>query len=348
MRRLLLLLCALAAGLVALTACGVPEPTPGAGPPRAAAAAEQKGPAGRLLFVRGGNVWQWAGGQETQLTKAGADSQPRWSPDGSAFLFVRAGQSFTDLWLATDQGQTLRQLTHNQPKGGQPESQDYVLHTAMLSGPSWVHMADGSDRIVYSTDAGANPENLTAKTATPLTLWIVNGLDGRPQPIYGTADLNGTAEGAALSPDGLKVAFTLDTTDANSGKRTTQIYVVSLADGTYKALTHNPDGAYDPAWSPDGHWLAYAARSDGGSKTAIWAMRADGSDQHRLIDGSADRGPAWSPDGNQLAFVRLQGADSGLYYVDLTAPNGGLQAGSPQEIGNYSDVDPASGVSWTR
>lgn len=336
------------AGLVALAGCGQPEPTPGARAPRAAQAAEQKGPPGRLLFVRGGNVWQWSGGQEAQLTTAGADSQARWSPDGNGFLFVRAGQSYADLWLATDQGHTLRQLTHNQPKGSQPESQDYVLHSAMLTGPSWARLADGSDRLVYATDAGADVSKLSDKTATPLTLWIVNGLNGRPQPIYGTADLSGTSEGAALSPDGQKVAFTLDATDPNTGKRTTQIYLVNLADGSYRPLTQDQDGAYDPAWSPDGRWLAYAARSDGGSRTDIWAMRADGNDRHRLTDGGADRGPGWSPDGNQLAFVRLHGADSGLYYVDLTAPNGGLQAGSAQEVGNYSDVDPASGVSWAR
>src|SRR3712207_9437741 len=107
--------------LLTFAGCGQPIATPVA--PTAAdgeattltvAHSAQKGPAGRLLFVRGGNVWMWEGGQERQLTGDGLDSQPRWSPDGAGFLFVRAGDSFSDLWLATDLGQTISQLTANQ------------------------------------------------------------------------------------------------------------------------------------------------------------------------------------------------------------------------------------------
>jgi TolB protein len=324
----------LLAALPALAACGRPEPTPGSA--ASGAGAEAKRLPGRLLFVRGGNVWSWSGGQEAQLTDGGADSQPRWSPDGSAFLFVRGGDSFADLWLATDGGQTLRQLTSNQAKRYQPDTKQYVDNSFMLTGPSWVRLASGEDRIVYSTDAGGDT----------MALWILGGLGGKPAPVYGTKGLTGHVEGAALSPDGRSVAFTLDTTDPQTYQRTTQLYLVDLESGAYRPLTTDPAGSYDAAWSPDGQWLAYASRQDGG--TNLWAVRAGGSDRHRLTDGGNDRAPVWSPDGDQLAFVRLQGNGYSLFSVDLTAPNGDLAADSAQQVAGYTDVDPASGISWVR
>ena len=331
--------------LLTFAGCGQPIPTPpatapdGGAPAPVVARSAPKGVPGRLLFVRGGNVWLWEGGQERQLTDAGQDSQPRWSPDGAGFLFVRDGDSYRDLWLATDLGQTLRQLTANQSTRFPRDSKGYVENSWQLTGPSWARLPDGTDRIVYSTD----------REHESMALWVAGGPGARAQLVYGTASLGGHSEGAALSPDGRWVAFSLDLSIPEGSPRTTQILVADLESGEYRQLTTDPSGSYDPAWSPDGKWIAYASRQGGdGTKTNLWAVRPDGNDRHRLTDGGADRGPAWSPDGDQLAFVRLQGVGYGLYYVDLTAPGGGLQAGTAQPIGSYSDVDPGSGISWSR
>ena len=335
--------------LLIFAGCGQPMPTPPAPPVPTAPDGEAAAPAvarsapqgvpGRLLFVRGGNVWMWEGGQERQLTGDGLDSQPRWSPDGTGFLFVRGGDSYSDLWLATDLGQTISQLTANQSTRYPRDSKGYVDDSWQLAGPSWARLPDGTDRIVYSSD----------RERGNLALWIVEGLEARSRLVYGTGNLEGHSEGAALSPDGRWVAFSLDISFPEGSPRTTQILVADLESGEYRQLTTDPNGSYDPAWSPDGRWIVYASRQGGdGTKTNLWAVRPDGSDRHRLTDGGADRGPAWSPDGDQLAFVRLQGAGYGLFYVDLTAPGGGLQAGPAQPIGSYTDVDPASGISWSR
>jgi TolB protein len=332
--------------LLTVAGCGQPLPTPltpttpdGEAPTPVVARSAPKSVAGRLLFVRGGNVWLWEGGQERKLTGDGLDSQPRWSPDGTGFLFVRGGDSYSDLWLATDLGQTLNQLTANQSTRFPRDSKGYVDNSWQLAGPSWVRLPDGTDRIVFSSD----------RERGSLELWILGGPGARAQPVYGTGNLGGHSEGAALSPDGRWVAFSFDISFPEGSPRTTQILVADLETGEYRALTSDPNGSYDPAWSPDGRWIVYASRQGGdGTKTNLWAVRPDGSDGHRLTDGGADRGPAWSPDGDQLAFVRLQGAGYGLFYVDLTAPGGGLQAGSAQPIGTYTDVDPASGISWSR
>jgi TolB protein len=58
----------------------------------------------------------------------------------------------------------------------------------------------------------------------------------------------------------------------------------------------------EPAWSPDGRYLAYVY--DG-----IWIVRADGTRRRRLTTPdratrTIDGGPAWSPDGRRIVFSR--------------------------------------------
>lgn len=326
----------LLAALALLTGCGQPLPTPTAGP--AARPVNENRAPGRLLFARGGNIWLWADGQETQLTQDGGRSQPRWSPDGSQVLWVQRGDSYADLWLADAQGGAARPLTANKSVRFPVDSREYVLNSFQLTGPSWARLADGSDRLVFSTDQGGGG----------LALWLLNGLGGKPQQVFATRDLPGHIEGAALSPDGNRLVFTYDTANPDTNARTTQLYVADLTTGSYRALTDTPEGAYDAVWSPDAAWIVYAARRKGRAGSDLWAIRPDGTENHRLTDGGSDRGPAFSPDGNQLAFVRQSGGGYGLYYVDLAAPNGSLTATKAQPIGSYGDVDPASGVSWAR
>lgn len=332
-------LVALLALSAALASCGQPKVVPAAGAAALAPVAQARATetvAGRLLFVRGGNVWLWSNGQESQLTVGGASTQPRWSPDGTAFLYVHHGESFADLWLATDLGRTVRQLTHNQAVGYQPETREYVLNSFTLTGPSWALRTSGGDRIVFSSDAGRDT----------VGLFLLDGTSGQPRAVHATDAMPGQIEGAAVAPGGAKIAFTYSTIDPQTYARSTAIYVVDVNTGEVRELATDPAGQYDAAWSPDGQWLSFTSRKGGGSN--IWIMRADGSGQQRVTTGNSDRGATWSPDGNQLAYTHLQGDRWGLYVIDVNLAGNAPVAGQPRQIGNYADVDPASGVSWSR
>lgn len=320
--------------LALLAGCGQPVPTP-AGTANALPAAAPGQPEGRLLYVRGGNVWAWSNGQELQLTQEGNYSQPRWSPTGNNLLYVRRGDSFADLYVADSAGKNPRQLTTNQTKAFSADTKGYVENSFALTGPTWSRAPEGGDRIVYSTD----------RESTVLGLWVMNGLNGRPQPIFGTRELGTHIEGAALSPAGNVVAFTCDLT-GDDNVRSTQLYLVDLNSGHYRPVGEKLTGAYDPAWSPDGRWIAYALRA--GDQTQLWVIRPDGSGRQQIVGDGRNRGPAWSPDGTQVAFARQQGAGFGLYFVDLAATQTGFNAGKPQRLGEFADLDPASGVSWAR
>jgi Tol biopolymer transport system component len=57
-------------------------------------------------------------------------------------------------------------------------------------------------------------------------------------------------------------------------------------------LTHAPDADLNPAWSPDGTWIAFSSRRDGNSE--VYTMHADGTQQTNVTqDPAQDTDPSW-------------------------------------------------------
>jgi Tol biopolymer transport system component len=83
--------------------------------------------------------------------------------------------------------------------------------------------------------------------------------------------------------------------------------------------------AYEPAWSPDGRWIAVTRTSPSSTTNilpeAIWVMRPDGSGGHQASPrGFLAQTPLWSPDGRTLAFYRFH--RSGPVDIYTVRPDG--------------------------
>lgn len=72
------------------------------------------------------------------------------------------------------------------------------------------------------------------------------------------------------------------------------------------------------AWSPDGQWLAAAARPlEGEGASRLYLIPVDGSGPHALFDTQGAQYPRWSPDGKFLGFTREENGLSALYAYHL-------------------------------
>ena len=108
------------------------------------------------------------------------------------------------------------------------------------------------------------------------------------------------------SPDGLWVAYTVTTIDAEKDRRNTDVWMVKWDGSEQLQLTSSPDGESSPRWSPDNKYLAFVAsrgtdeeKKKGGQ---IWLLNRAGGEAQKVSDFKGGVGDIqWSPDSTRIA-----------------------------------------------
>jgi dipeptidyl aminopeptidase/acylaminoacyl peptidase len=106
----------------------------------------------------------------------------------------------------------------------------------------------------------------------------------------------------AVSPDGRQVAFTVRETNWDENAYETEVWVGDAATGQARQLTNAKKSSMQPAWSPDGAWVAFVSDRDG--KRQLYRIAVAGGEAEKLTSG--DEGVtnfSWSPKGNQVALT---------------------------------------------
>lgn len=114
----------------------------------------------------------------------------------------------------------------------------------------------------------------------------------------------------AVSPDERQVAFMLN------GNSRSRIAVMPLRPHAPYRILWEGEGRFDqagePAWSPDGRYIAFSAWSQGGYRD-IWVVEVASGKAERLThDRAIDVSPVFAPDGAYLYFASDR---SGIYNV---------------------------------
>ena len=105
-----------------------------------------------------------------------------------------------------------------------------------------------------------------------------------------------------ISPDGHWVAFTVQSVDVAANKKPQQVWVVPLAAGAPRQITHDGENNRRPRWSPDSKRIAYVSDRSGASQ--IWLMDPDGSNPKQATSFAAEAdGVLFSGDGKNLLFT---------------------------------------------
>jgi dipeptidyl aminopeptidase/acylaminoacyl peptidase len=114
-----------------------------------------------------------------------------------------------------------------------------------------------------------------------------------------------------VSPDGKFIAYMVTSSDRESDKRRTALWMVSWDGSQDVQLTHGGESAESPRWSPDGKYLAFTMARPEDAKDQVWVLDRRGGEARQLthLTGELDS-YEWSPDSKRLAIVMSPGEDT--------------------------------------
>ena len=295
------------------------------------------------------------------------DFSPRWSPDGKKLLYASSAEGSVQLylrWMDTGQTAKLTQLTRS-PAGLSWSRDGKWIAFRMLvpdtpeplaklppkpKGAAWAKPPKVIRRLQYRADGTGYLE------AGYSQLFVLSAEGGTPRQVtQGPYDVGA----ATWTPDSLFLIFTSNRRqDWEYDPLNSEIYELSLAEGSIRALTDRQGPDRSPVVSPDGKQIAYLGFDDryqGYQVTHLHVMNRDGSGK-RVVAADFDRGVAniqWSGDSQGLFFQYDHQGNTKIAYVSLAgkvetlaADVGGLSLGRPYSGGDFS-VAPGGRFAFT-
>jgi hypothetical protein len=237
--------------------------------------------------------------------------RPRFSPDGTRFLYASAapavagrvgdldlnGTGSPDIWIANADGSQARRLTEGSARyNGWSWSPDgrWIAFASNQSGSWDIYKMQLSDALIVRLSVSSSQDGWPTWTPDGLGLVFVSTRSDRAQ-LY-AMDANGggarrflitaTADtDPAIAPDG-RIAFSAQ--DANGAS---EIYVLDRGAAIPRRLTNTGSNNSQPMWSPDGTRLVFIGQYNG--RSDVYQLNADGSGLVQLTTMGQNQYPDW-------------------------------------------------------
>ncbi|MGH8799940.1 MAG: TolB family protein, partial [Casimicrobiaceae bacterium] len=107
-----------------------------------------------------------------------------------------------------------------------------------------------------------------------------------------------------LSPDGKNACASVTAFDMHDNEGRTELWLFPCDGGRARRLTTGDKDSGPPQWSPDGRWIAFAAKRKDDDEAQVYLIASDGGEARRLTSLSTGASALrWFPDSRRIAFV---------------------------------------------
>jgi tricorn protease len=183
------------------------------------------------------------------------------------------------------------------PEGGGHAVQVTHHSSGRLAFPS---ISGDGKTIVYEQDFVIWKLDVKTGKDTPIHLDIVS--DDKENDLE-TITVRNETEGYDLSPSTKRAAISAHG----------EIFSIATDRGDVQRVTQSFSREGDPAWSPDGKWIAFV--SDKSGREEVWMAHEDSTGLEKLSEGDGEKSSIhWAPDAKALIY---SGSDHKLYRYDL-------------------------------
>lgn len=193
-------------------------------------------------------------------TVGGSNLTPAWTGDGNRIAFSSSRSGDPEIWVVDASGTGAHRITTFRGPDVSP-----TWNPRTNAQIAWVSGRTGLPQIYIMDQDGANIQRMT---------------DG------------GYAISPSWSPNGQFLTFSWNRKYGPGAPGGQDIYVMDIATKRWMQLTHDAGSNDFPSWSPDGRHIVFERQM--GSRTQIWSMLADGTDQHQLTKAGNNYMPNWS------------------------------------------------------
>ncbi len=261
------------------------------------------------------------GANQIQLTNGtNGEKSPKWSPDGSAIVFVakRGKDEHEQLYLLSNRGGEARPLTKHPSAVKSPAFSPDGKSVYFLAPES--KSAEEKEKDDLKDDVFSYDEDYKQ-----VHLFRVPVAAGDPADAQRITSGDFSILSYRLSRDGFRIAHHRSPTPLFGNAGQSEVWLMKADGSDARKLTENTVSESSAELAPDGTWVSYVSNSNETFEhyynNNLFLVPADGG-AHRMLLASMPHeveDASWSQDGASIFFTANTGVRSELFRVDVAS-----------------------------